>query len=370
MLPQLFTILAAVWLAAKLYPFAVTLFISFVPILLSVEYFEERASKAAHNAVKNDAAFAGKIGSAITCRKAIRACDASVYIENDLEDRLVSTKNAHFSRFLRSNLTRNFLEVSATCFNLAVQLPVGLLVLNQKLDFGTYVGITTALGFLSMPLAVLGMAQSQTLQFSGAIQSVKKLMDDSFDEESPSDKSLRDKTELQPLNNSVNMTGIKFRYNARQPDVLSKVDTSIGKGTYNVICGESGSGKTTVLNLLMRFRQPYEGSVKWDGTNIYDTTLQSFRKQVSVMFQETMIYQTTIRENITFGLPELPGAVEKAARDAEIAEVIERLPDGYDTIIGGDNVTGLSGGQQQRICMARALYKKPSMLLLDEGKPS
>lgn len=85
------------------------------------------------------------------------------------------------------------------------------------------------------------------------------------------------------------------------------------------------------------------------------------------MFQETMIYQATIRENITFGQPEVPGAVEKAARDAEIAEVIERLPDKYDTVIGGDALAGMSGGQLQRICMARALYKKPSMLLLDEG---
>ena len=98
----------------------------------------------------------------------------------------------------------------------------------------------------------------------------------------------------------------------------------------------------------MRFNRPRKGVIEWDGNDICNTTLDSFREQVGVMFQQTMIYQATIRDNILFGLPEVLGEVEKAAEAAEIAGVINRLPDGYDTLIGGDSITGMSGGQLQR----------------------
>ena len=166
----------------------------------------------------------------------------------------------------------------------------------------------------------------------------------------------------------MSIKSIKFRYAAKLPDVIKGVSIDLNAGSYAVLCGESGSGKSTVLSLLMRFQKPSEGNVVWDGTDIYNTTLESFRENVSVMFQQTMIYQATIRDNILFGQSEVPGAVEKAAQAAEIADVIERLPDGYDTVIGGDALAGMSGGQLQRVCMARALYKKPSVLLLDEGE--
>ena len=218
------------------------------------------------------------------------------------------------------------------------------------------------------PIIQLADLMNSSSLFGGSLMAVNELMDDSLDEESPSDQSSGDKVELPPLKNAVKMSGIKFRYGPKLPDVLQDVDANFDKGSYNVVMGESGSGKSTVLNLLMRFRQPYQGSIKWDGTDIFSTSLKSFREQVSVMFQETMIYQGTVRDNILFGQPDVPGAVEKSARDAEIHEVIQGLPDGYDTRIGGDELIALSGGQQQRICMARALYRKPAMLLLDEGE--
>ncbi|KAL7554078.1 hypothetical protein ACHAWF_017460 [Thalassiosira exigua] len=363
---QVLAMVAAIWFAAGTYPFAVILFISLIPVILSVEYFQDRSTRAADKATQFDAKFTGKISSAVQCRNAIRAGDAGDWVNSDMQDVLADVKKSHFLKFFRAQLVQNFVEMSGAVYTLLILVPLGIAVLNGQIPVGDFLGINMATMFLITPITIFGQAMNNTLLFSGAIQSVNNLMGDSLDEEPPS-KSSDSKIELSPLTDSLNLSGIRFRYNLKQEDVISGVDASIHKGTYNVIFGESGSGKSTILSLLMRFYEPYEGSIKWQGQSIYDTSLKSFRKQVAVMFQNTMIYQATVRDNILFGMPEEPGLVEKAANDAEIADVIERLPQGYDTEIGGDSLAGMSGGQLQRICLARALYKKPSVLLLDEA---
>lgn len=352
------------------YPFSVVLFISIVPIILSVDHFLRIASEAAQDKAITESKVMGKVTSAVECRPAIRASNAADWISNDMKDLFEQLRMATRNSWLRSDLARNFMEWGATFFTVLVSVPLGLGVINGSIDLGTFGGLSQSLGAMVMPLHLLGLAQSNTMIYSASIQAVSDLMDSSLDEEPPPKK--KDKTPekaiLKPLSDSVNVKDVVFSYTADSPNVLKGVDVDVNKGTYIVLCGESGSGKSTVLNLMMRFFSPKEGSIKWDGTSIYDTTLASFRDQVGVMFQKTMIYQASIKDNIMFGMPEVPGAVEKAAQDAEIADVINRLPDGYDTIIGGDSIAGMSGGQLQRICMARALYRKPSVLLLDEGK--
>ena len=372
--PQLLTVISAVVTCAIQFPFAVILFVSLVPILLSVGYFEDKAGVASFKRGEVDAKFMGKMSSTIECRKAIRASNAIEWIIDDMKEVVELTRKAHFSSFFRSQLIQNFLEIAGgSFFMVLVLVPLGVEVINQVRPIDNFITITTSAFEMVFNMSYLGEIINMTTLHSGAIQSVTHLMDDHLDEEQPSSKKSKSsssstKTVLKKLSSSLSIKGIKFRYAAKLPDVIKGVSIGLGAGSYSVLCGESGSGKSTVLSLLMRFQKPSEGTVEWDGTDIHNTTLDSFRENVSVMFQQTMIYQATIRDNILFGQPEVPGAVEKAAQDAEIAEVIERLPDGYDTIIGGDSLAGMSGGQLQRVCMARALYKKPSVLLLDEGE--
>jgi ATP-binding cassette, subfamily B, bacterial MsbA len=133
------------------------------------------------------------------------------------------------------------------------------------------------------------------------------------------------------------------------------------------LVGPSGAGKTTLVNLLPRLYDPTAGSVTFDGMDLRDATLASLRRQISIVTQETILFDTTVRANIAYGRPDAPDEkVRAAARAACADEFIDRLPQGYDTLVGED-ASRLSGGQRQRLAIARALYKDAPILILDEA---
>ncbi len=167
------------------------------------------------------------------------------------------------------------------------------------------------------------------------------------------------------LTKEIRFENISFAYNPQQWAVKD-VSLSIKAGTSVALVGTSGSGKSTLLNMLLGFNQPQKGKLCWDGNSFDDFSLNSLRLRMAVVFQETDIFALTMRENIRLGRVEATDEeVEQAARDAELHEIIQALPSGYDTLLG-DGETGLSGGQIQRLAIARALLRKPEILLLDE----
>ena len=255
-----------------------------------------------------------------------------------------------------------------SAYSLFIFVPLGKNIFAGVLGPDVFIGLTITMAPMIVALMFLGDIQSQFSLYSGSLQMINELMDHSLDEESEAKKS-DDMVEMKPLSDSMTVKDVKFCYVPSGRNVLNGVNVNLPQGSYTVLCGGSGSGKSTVLNLLMRFRQPNEGLIAWDGNNIYDASLASFREQVGVMFQKTMVYQATVRENITFGLPVNEDDVVRAAKEAEIHDaIVGQLPNGYDTVIGGDSIGTMSGGQLQRLCLARALYRRPSVLLLDEGK--
>lgn len=163
---------------------------------------------------------------------------------------------------------------------------------------------------------------------------------------------------------------VKFRYPQTNHDVLTDINLTINKGDVIAIVGHSGAGKSTFVDLLPRFYDPTDGSIKIDGIDIRDITFQSLRSLMGIVTQQTILFNDTIFNNIAYGLRDIdPRKVTAAAEAANALEFINRFPEKFDTFIGEKGMR-LAGGERQRIAIARALLKNPPILILDEATSS
>lgn len=173
---------------------------------------------------------------------------------------------------------------------------------------------------------------------------------------------------LKPLRESIELKNVSFNYaSAEERPVLRNVDLRIGAGQMVALVGSSGGGKSTLTKLIPRFHDPVEGAVLWDGVDLRDAKLASLRHHVAIVTQETILFNETVRYNISYSRPEATKAeIEAAARVAYAHDFIMELPAGYDTVVGERGVF-LSGGQRQRLAIARAVLADAPVLVLDEA---
>jgi subfamily B ATP-binding cassette protein MsbA len=244
----------------------------------------------------------------------------------------------------------------------------GLLVLDGKLTPGALVSFL--LYTVTIAAAIGGLASffSSYQEAVGAAQRVFELLETTSPiTDPPSPKSLP-----RPIRGAVTFERVSFRYLAdpAAPQVLRDINLAVAPGDIVALVGPSGAGKTTLVSLLPRFWDVREGRILLDGINIRDLRLADLRGAIGVVAQEPALFSGSVRENIAYGRPNAnQEAIEAAAQAAHAHEFVQRLPEGYDTVVGERGVK-LSGGQRQRIAIARALLKDPAVLILDEATSS
>jgi ATP-binding cassette subfamily B protein len=178
-----------------------------------------------------------------------------------------------------------------------------------------------------------------------------------------------DAVELSAVSGAVRFEDVSFAYDAVSP-VLRNVSIDAKAGQVFALLGPTGSGKTTVVNLLPRFYDPTGGRITIDGTDIRDVTLASLRQNIGIVQQDVFLFSATIRENIAYGAVDATQEqIERVSKAARMDDFIHSLPDGYDTWVGERGVT-LSGGQRQRVSIARTLLMDPRILIFDDSTSS
>ncbi len=238
----------------------------------------------------------------------------------------------------------------------------GRQIINNTLTLGQYQEFSLYLIFVFIPLAQLGFIISQMSQASASATRIFEILDTTSDV-----TDMPGASALPEVQGRVTFENVTFRYYAGGDPVLSEVSFTAEPGQTIALLGATGSGKTTIINLIPRFYDPSEGRVLIDQHDLREVTLESLRASIGIVLQETTLFTGTIRDNIAFGRPDASQEeIETAAKAAAAHDFILSFPQGYDTPVGERGAT-LSGGQKQRIAIARALLLDPHILILDDS---
>jgi ATP-binding cassette subfamily B protein len=238
----------------------------------------------------------------------------------------------------------------------------GTLTIKGIISLGDFVAFNSYLGLLTWPMMAVGFVINLMQRGTASLKRLNKI----FSEE----PELYDKDVIKDveIKGSIKFNNLSFRYNKEEELVLSNINLEIQQGQTVAFLGKTGSGKTTLINLLLRLFNVNDGELFIDGYDINKVSIKKLRAEIGIVPQDNFLFSSTIGENISFFDPDniSDEEIKKAAKVTEVYDNIMEFPNKFDTILGERGVT-LSGGQKQRISMARAIIKKPKMLILDDS---
>ncbi|MBD1804765.1 ABC transporter ATP-binding protein [Microcoleus sp. FACHB-SPT15] len=238
----------------------------------------------------------------------------------------------------------------------------GAEVIGGRFSIGELVAFNSYLMFILQPILLIGFAAPVIAQAAASAERVYEVVDAEIE--------IRDRPNAIPFEKCggrITFENVHFRYPGAATEALKGISFETKPKELIAILGATGSGKSTIMNLIPRFYDVTEGAVRIDGRDVRDLTLESLRSHIGIVFQETTLFSGTIRDNLTYAAPNAPlERVIEVAKTAQIHDFITSLPDGYETLVGERGV-GLSGGQKQRIAVARTLLTDYRILILDDS---
>ncbi|MCA1321050.1 ABC transporter ATP-binding protein/permease [Bacillus tianshenii] len=238
----------------------------------------------------------------------------------------------------------------------------GYQVINGDLTVGEMVMFVAYIDRLYNPLRRLINSSTTLTQSLASMDRVFEFADEKYDITNKADAK-----ESQTARGDVRFENVSFRYEEKESYVLKDINLQVAEGETIALVGMSGGGKSTLVSLLPRFYDVTEGSIKLDGVDIRDVTVQSLRKQIGIVLQDNILFSDSVRENIALGKPDATmEEIIEAAKAANAHDFISSLPEGYETKVGERGVK-LSGGQKQRVAIARVFLKNPPILVMDEA---
>jgi ATP-binding cassette subfamily B protein len=286
-----------------------------------------------------------------------------------LKQSVVDTFEREAEKLARLATRFNFLSytserspnIAMLLFNVVLISAGSYLAFRGSLSIGSLVAFNAL--FITVSTAVMGVTAvtPSLLQATSGMQRIRELLDE--------EPTIVEQPNAKPLPNflsNIRFENVTFGYSPDQHN-LRNVGMNLPAGARIAFVGHSGCGKSTALNLIMRSYDPQAGRVTFDGIDLRDAQVDSLYDQVGIVFQESFLFNTSIRENIRLGKPTATDAdVEAAAQAAELHDIVVQMPQGYDTVVG-ERGGRLSGGQRQRVAIARALIRNPALLILDEA---
>lgn len=296
---------------------------------------------------------------------AVRVVKAFVR-ESTETQRYTTLNNALLKTNMRTILAiRNTFPFIFLLSNLVTVVVVGyggIAVIKDRFSIGELVAFNSYLLLILQPVLLIGFAAPAIAQAAASAQRVYEVVDAKIE--------IRDRPNAVPFQTCggrITFENVCFRYPGATTEALKGVSFETKPKELIAILGMTGSGKSTIINLIPRFYDVTSGAVRIDGRDVRDFTLASLRSHIGIVFQETTLFSGTIRENIIYANPNATmEQVIEVAKTAQIHDFIVSLPDGYETIVGERGV-GLSGGQKQRIAIARTLLTDYSILILDDS---